>query len=132
MINLYNVTIENNAAGNLVIRLPEDMRQEVASDLERRDESTVWADIFESYRCNGSFTPVSPESHYFGLTDDPYMVADDATLEDDGSLTVYGGLYHFPAYQVRSAIQDLIDCGEVTLPRWHTAPASGERRESVA
>lgn len=70
-----------------------------------RTENQLWYDLLEPFFTNGEWTPVDPESHYVGLTADPYILGEELVLEDNGDLTSYGGVYHYPDYQVNSVLE---------------------------
>lgn len=106
-------TIYDN--GNLKLFLPENEREEIKETKDKHGEHVAWTDMFEPYFINGSFTPIDPESHFIGLTSDPYIIGEDVTIEDNGDLTVYGKVWHYPNYMIDSVVDELIKGNTVEL-----------------
>jgi len=113
--------IEQTEKGNLCLFVPsESDRQELKESLEsNRPEWYLWHDILESYSCNGSYSPLDPECHFVGLTSDPYILAEDSTTEDNGNLTIEGGLWHYPDYMINSIVEKLAAGEKVYMTRFH-------------
>lgn len=125
------MNIEQVSSGNLLLTLEDsDDVEDLKRLVEERGEQSVWHDLFEPYFTNGSYTPVDPNTHYFGLTDDPYMVCESVTYEDNGDITIEGSCFHFPNYMLDSALDRLLNYGEVFLKVWHKTQGP-ELRECI-
>jgi hypothetical protein len=107
--------------------MPVVLTHEIRND---RPDIYLWHDLLEPYDFNGGPNPVSPETHFFGLTSDPYLLAEEAALEDDGNLTVYGRLWHDPNYMLRSIPIELAKGEKVILKCWHNTNGVPETRKA--
>lgn len=116
----------------LLLSIPKQSDREELYDeyIQDKLEKDIWYELFEPYSCNGSYTPVDPEQVYVGLTSDPYIIAESATPENNGDITVYGKIYHCPNYMVISIIDKLINDGEYTLSVINDTGKEGERLSS--
>lgn len=120
--------LEIEAIGNtLKLSVPEAVnRYAIFLTLKERGELSVWAELLEPYFINGSYYRISPESHIVGLTSDPYLLAEEAEIQDNGDLIVYGKLYHYPDYMVKSVCERLALGNPVFLAMFHDAGEKGE------
>lgn len=113
--------------GNLKIWMPDEAERDYyARAFEDRTEDSIWADLWEEYSCNGSFTPIDPEIWFVGLTSDPYIIAAEVSNCNNGDLIGFGGHWHYPDYQLRSVVEKLLQGEEVTLTLWKTTDRFGE------
>lgn len=103
--------------GNLELYLPENEREETKDRLERFGELDTWNRLFEPYYTNGIFEPIDPDHYFVGLTSDPYIIIEDAALEDNGDLTVYGSMWHYPNYMLESVVEKLLEGEKVQLQK---------------
>ena len=110
--------------------LTADEILDVKYDLERYGEAGVWADMWESYSSNGSFTPIDPETHMIGLTSDPYIIGEDVIYEDSGDIIVYHRVFNCPSYMISSPIDDLLDTGQTELAYAFDCGEGGELYEA--
>ena len=124
------LTIKKNLDGNIELSIEDAAdRADLQSDISRKDRDTIWADLFEPFRANGSYTPISPEQFSIGLTSDPYIIAEEFYIGDDGygSYRIRGCLFHYPNYMVTSAIDELAKGEMVTLVKFHDTKGKTER-----
>lgn len=94
---------------------------ETRSDIVRwmrdgRDRWTIFADLFESYSCNGSFTPfdASDGDPFVGLSSAP-GIAEAMTVEDDGARAIDGRFWYFGDYMIRDELEELARRGRVVF-----------------
>jgi len=125
--------IKETPNSNLELFIPKrsdrvDLIGQIRSD---RSEGTIWADLLEPFSCNGSYSPIDPECHALGLTSDPYMLAEEAVIEDNGDLTVCGKLYHYDGYMLRSVPVELAKGRRVILHCWHDTKGLPETRQTL-
>ena len=114
MLNSFEA--KKTESGDLAIILSDtEEREELARIYQDRGFYAAWAELFEYYNCNGGFTPINPESHYIGLTSDPYIIGESVDITDSGDIAVHGGVWHCRNYACREIIQELIDTGESSL-----------------
>lgn len=85
--------------------------------------------LIEPFACNGGYTVIDPNYHAVGLTSDPYILAEHATIEDDGGVTIEGGLYHYPDYQIKNLVRELALGNLVKLIRFHNTAGQPEKIE---
>jgi hypothetical protein len=113
---------ENTDALKLWLEPENDSDPDIVDDLkyelEKRGDVFIWHDLLEPHFTNGQLIPVSPEQHFVGLTSDPFILAEEATLEDDDSLTVTGRCWSFPGYEIHSPVDLLLDGQTVVMPCW--------------
>lgn len=124
--------ITKDESGNLVLSVPHpedqaDLKEQLESD---RSNASVWADLFEPYFTNGSYEPISPEVYQLGLTSDPYIIAEELNLEDDGTVTHFGGLWHCPDYMVIDPIAELAEGETVILREFYNTKGTYEKLET--
>lgn len=94
--------------GNLELSIPSiDDQTDVLEQLADRNESTVYNDLLEPFFTNGSYHNISPDQFYVGLTSDPYILAENVTYEDDGSVLVEGGMWHYNDYMIKSLVEKI-------------------------
>lgn len=116
--------------GNLELSIPnQEDRQELKGLYYHSDGSTndlsTYDSLFEKFSCNGSYTVIGSELIPVGLTSDPYIVVDTLDCNDNGTYTVYGGMYHYPQYQTSSVVERLIQGETVTLVCFDKCPTKG-------
>lgn len=107
--------------GDLKVTAGNETRSEIARWIsDGRDRSTIAADLFESYSCNGSFTPfdAGDGNPFVGLTGAP-CIAESMTVEDDGARAIDGRFWYFGDYMIRDELEELARRGRVifTLAR---------------
>lgn len=110
-----DITILEN--GNLKLSLSPDEREEVAERLEQVGEDLVLVELTEPYWTNGGFQAFDAGNGkpFVGLTSAP-CIAESMSHDDDGEPSIEGRLWWFPDYAVRSAVQELVEKGEVEWP----------------
>lgn len=115
------LNIDKTENGNLCLFVPsESDRQELKEHIESDNpEWQAWYELLEPYSCNGAYSPVDPECHFIGLTSDPYILAEESCIEDNGNLTVHGGLWHYNDYMLNSIIEKLAAGEKVYMTRFH-------------
>lgn len=109
----------------LTIKLTEEGHEELYVLLERHTSSptpsAIWYDwdfvyeLLEDFTCNG-WSWLHPED-IGALTDCRLILSDDATTEDDGSVTVCGSVWWHERYQIESAVEVLGQTGQLWLQR---------------
>lgn len=108
-------------SGNLKVTAGNETRADIAQWMRNgRDRWTIFADLFEPYSCNGSFTPfdASDGNPFVGLTGAP-CIAEAMTVEDDGARAIEGRFWFFGDYMIRDELEELARRGRVifTLAR---------------
>lgn len=103
--------------GDLRITASNEARRWMREERERglTDDCILW-DGFEGYWNNGSFSPFDAgyANPFVGLTDAP-CIAEDMTTHDNGDREIYGRLWWFPNYMVRSFVDDLLTKGSTVF-----------------
>lgn len=122
------LTITQQTNGNLALSIDnESDRAELKDELQTKSELQVYADLLEQFQANGSYTNLSSDVFSFGLTSDPYILVEECTFEDDGSVTVYGGMWNYPDYMINSVIEKLVAGETVILTQFYHTGGDGER-----
>lgn len=103
---MINIRIAPNGA--LVLTAGNETRSTLAQWLREgeRTRAAIYADLFESYACNGSYAPCEPQ----GLTDSP-CIAESLSYDDDGAAQTEGRLWWFPDYMVCDELAQLARYG---------------------
>lgn len=105
-------------SGALRVTLAPEEREELQAQLadSNRGYWGAFADLFESYSCNGSFTPFDAGDGrpFVGLTDSP-CIAECMDYADDGTPEIVGRLWWFPDYMIRDPLDQLARHGEATF-----------------
>jgi hypothetical protein len=111
-----DVTCTINAAGNLVLSVNEEERQELAYARDRWDERVIFSGLLESYACNGSFTyfDAGEGNPFVGLTSAP-CIAEAMDVADDGTKSIEGRFWAFMDYMVTDPLEVLQEAGEVVF-----------------
>lgn len=93
-----------------------------------RHRSTIYADLFEPFSTNGSFTPVDN----IGLTEAP-AVASYVDSTEDGETFIPDDalLWAFTDYQIRDELEELAKAGSVIFPLVSGEYKQPERRNAV-
>jgi hypothetical protein len=89
-------------------------------DPETYDPLRVFGDLIEYHVANG-WSWLSPDD--FALTSNPYLLSDDAAVEDDGKLTV-SFLYFYNDYAIRDPLAEVCQRGEVIFAGTEIEPAA--------
>ena len=107
----------DSATQALVITADAEAREQIAEELQSRDELAVLTDMTEGYWTNGSFRPFDGGAGrpFVGLTSAP-CVAEDMTHTADGEPEVVGRVWWFPDYAVKSFAAELRDTGRTVFP----------------
>lgn len=94
--------------GNLKVTAGNEARSDIARGLKERGYWSAFADAFESYSCNGYYTPfdAGDGNPFVGLTSAP-CIAESMDCADDGARSVAGRLWYFPDYCLRDPLQEL-------------------------
>lgn len=94
--------------GNLRVTAGNEARSDIAHGLKTNDYWGTFAEAFESYSINGSFTPFNAGdgNPMVGLTCTP-CIAESMDCDDDGNLSVNGHLWWFPDYMIRDPLEEL-------------------------
>jgi hypothetical protein len=106
-------------SGSLKVTADNATRSEIAESL--RAGQCYWAvmaDIFESYSCNGSYTPfdASDANPFVGLTSAP-CIAEAMATEDNGNNEILGELWWYPNYMIRDPLDELKNRGATVFDR---------------
>lgn len=112
MIDFTCTRLEN---GNLKLTLNEEGR-EWLSDVMADKHFFFWtalSDLFESYACNGSYTPfdAGDGDPFVGLTSAP-CIAEAMDYPDDGRRVIEGDFWYFDRYMIDDPLEELRDNGE--------------------
>lgn len=110
-----NCTILKN--GDLLITASNQERADIAYGLsQERGYWSVMADCFESFSCNGSYTPFNAgdANPFVGLTSAP-CIAESMTTEDDGQQRIDGRFWWFPDYAIRDPLDELKNRGRTVF-----------------
>jgi hypothetical protein len=106
-----DVTCTRLANGDLNITLSDnDSREELIDAMEgAREFWSILCDLFESYSCNGSYTPfdAGDGNPFVGLTNAP-CIAECMDYEDDGTQTIEGDFWYYADYQIRCPLEELL------------------------
>ena len=115
--------IERLENGNLLLTVPNhhDRAYLLEKSQDGYTDVSLWVDLLEPYFTNGEYHPVNPEVHNFGITSDPFLIVEEATLEDDFTLTCVGGHWCYNDFALRSPIDLLITGAPLILHLWHYA-----------
>ena len=101
--------------GDLHLFMAEEFRQELSDEIEEgaRGFWGILADLFESYSCNGSYTPfdAGDGDPFVGLTSAP-CIAEGMTVEDDGKRVIEGRFWYFERYAIADPLEELVTSGE--------------------
>lgn len=97
----------------LRLELTPDGREFVEGYPEGKPDSYLFCDLFDDYLFSG-WAMLRPED-IGALTGCDIILTDDWTIEDDGTLQVYGNIYWHERYQIESLIDRLL-AGPVILP----------------
>lgn len=116
--------------GNLQFQLESEIGKDWMKELLERhagDDVAFMADLLETtgWQPNGGLMAIRPED-VAALTDAP-IITDGRTIEDDGTVTVYGNVWWYPDYAIRHFGEVLRDEGQVTF---QFAPAVEEVGEA--
>jgi len=114
---LYNMLdITKTDTGLLLEVKRKKDRKELLKEYKDPDKAEyyIWSELLEPYSCNGSYHPISAED-IVALTSDPYLLADTIDIDDDGTVTPIGDIYHFPYYMTHSVIEELAIHGKCEL-----------------
>jgi hypothetical protein len=110
---MITCTILDN--GDLQISLDDsDAKAELQEIHERRGYWAAMCEAFESYSCNGSFTPfdAGDGNPFVGLTSAP-CIAESMDCADNGDLSIDGRFWYFADYMIRNDMAELIESGSV-------------------
>ncbi len=105
--------------GNLEISFcgsPED-REEFQEKRKERGSASVWADMIESYACNGSYYHFDPSNGrpFVGITGCMDGIAESMTFPDDGDPEIIGDWWHAPDYYSVDPLDFLLNGSPVTF-----------------
>jgi hypothetical protein len=112
--------IEFNELENGKLRLTffnEAAREEIAEMIDKHGEMSILYDATESYWANG--WGVTSADRLWQMSEAPVIV-EDYTVEDDGSVTLYGKAWYFSNYMIESAIETMLEKGYVDFDFWQT------------
>ena len=110
---MITCTIQPN--GNLLITACNETRAEIAAmQRNNRDYWSIMADLFESYSCNGSYTPFDAGNGnpFVGLTGAP-CIAESMSYDDNGQAEIIGKFWYFSDYVFRDDLDELKRYGRV-------------------
>lgn len=112
------ITIVKLENGNLSVTLDggEDEKFETMRLLEERGFWSVMMDLFESYSCNGSYTPFNAgdANPFVGLTDAP-CIAESMDYDDEGNASIIGDFWYYQDYTIFCPIEELCTRDNVTF-----------------
>lgn len=116
------------ANGDLELRVDAETQAELAASLE--GPAGYWgtfAELFESYSCNGGFTPfdAGQGNPFVGLTSAP-CIAESMTTEDNGDNRIEGSLWAFSDYCLRDPLRELAEEGRTVFDFVATEEESGD------
>lgn len=109
--------IKTTEYGNLELSIPEESdRAEIAEELEDENhgELRLWHELIEPFIGNGQYYHVEPVD-IGALTDDPYILTDDLEYEDNGDVKVRGDVWYYPAYMLKSVVEELAKGNTIIL-----------------
>jgi hypothetical protein len=110
-VKLPNGNLEISFCGSL-----ED-REEFQWKRKERGSASVWADMIESYACNGSYYHFDPSIGvpFVGLTSCMDGIAESMDQDDDGNITIEGDWWHAPDYHSVDPLDFLLNGSSVTF-----------------
>ncbi len=103
-------------SGNLLVTASNTARQELADCIARGyDYWTIFADAFENYSCNGSFTPFDAGNGnpFVGLTSAPCIA--ESMMHHGDELVPDGDVWWFPDYMIRDPLEELKNHGRTVF-----------------
>ena len=105
--------------GNLRLSFDDDVEiQEVRESLNKYGSNFVLVSMTEGYWANG--WGVFPDADTLGQMSSTPIISEDASVEDDGSNTLFGKCWYFPSYMIYCPIEKIIDDGHVDFsPLWN-------------
>jgi hypothetical protein len=151
MIYPESINIRILPNGNLRLTADNALRKAMreARD-DGRCERDIWNDIWERHWTNGGPYPVDPDSYFFGLTGDPYMICAEFTdflagepipdhdkEEEDWPLApydccvCYGKKWHNPNWMLDDVVGILIKKGSYTLALWDDTGNTADLRSAT-
>lgn len=89
--------------------------EEALEALPASNELARWSCLLEALGMLGNGWGQVDPGDIGAMTSDPFIITDDYTVEDDGTVHVYGKLWHFPNYCLRSPLDELREKGETVL-----------------
>lgn len=112
---MFNIKILPD--GNLKISASNAGRQWIKEN-ETRGYWECMYDIFEYWKCNGSFVhfDAGKANPFVGLTSAP-CIAERMDYSDTGDISIDGCLWAFMDYQVRDDLAELKSKGHVIYPK---------------
>lgn len=112
-----NLTAKPMPNGDLLVTADNAMRSNLAEALRSdRGYWSAFADLFESYSCNGSYTPfdAGEGNPFVGLTSAP-CIAESMDYPDSGEAEIVGRLWWFPHYAIDDPLQELARHGRTVF-----------------
>lgn len=114
------ITATITPKGELRITAGNETRATLAQWLREgtRARCTIYAELFESYSCNGSYAPfdAGDGNPFVGLTSAP-CIAEYLSWDDNGNVTIDGNFWYFADYMIADELHLLARYGVVIFNR---------------
>lgn len=112
------VTAKELPNGDLLVTADNATRSDIAYGLREHGYWVAFADAFEGYSCNGSYTPfdAGEGNPFVGLTSAP-CIAESMSTEDDGTQVIHGSFWYFPDYAIRDPLEELATRGRTIFSK---------------